>query len=137
MGSGSGKTNTLSNLLSWETNIDKNDLYAKNTDEAKYQWLIEKRENSGLKQFVNSKVFIEYSDDMADIYTTIKEYSPNRKCKIFIVFHDTIADILGNKELNPIVTELFIRGSKLNISLAFITQSYFAVPKTIGLNSAN
>ena len=57
MGSGSGKTNTLSNLLSWETNIDKNDLYAKDTDEAKYQWLIEKRENSGLKQFVNSKVF--------------------------------------------------------------------------------
>ena len=98
-------------------------MYAKDTDEAKYQWLIEKRENSGLKQFVNSKVFIEYSDDMADIYTTIKEYSPNRKCKIFIVFHDTIADILGNKELNPIVTELFIRGSKLNISLAFITQS--------------
>ena len=137
MGSGSGKTNTLSNLLSWETNIDKIDLYAKDTDEAKYQWLIEKRENSGLKQFVNSKVFIEYSDDMADIYTTIKEYSPNRKCKIFIVFHDTIADILGNKELNPIVTELFIRGSKLNISLAFIIQSYFAVPKTIGLNSAN
>ena len=137
MGSGSGKTNTLSNLLSWETNIDKNDLYAKDTDEAKYQWLIEKRENSGLKQFVNSKVFLEYSDDMADIYTTIKEYSPNRKCKIFIVFHDTIADILGNKELNPIVTELFIRGSKLNISLAFIIQSYFAVPKTIGLNSAN
>ena len=112
-------------------------MYAKDTDEAKYQWLIEKRENSGLKQFVNSKVFIEYSDDMADIYTTIKEYSPNRKCNIFIVFHDTIADILGNKELNPIVTELFIRGSKLNISLAFITQSYFAVPKTIGLNSAN
>ena len=137
MGSGSGKTSTLSNLLSWETNIDKNDLYAKDTDEAKYQWLIEKRENSGLKQFVNSKVFIEYSDDMADIYTTIKEYSPNRKCKIFVVFADTIADILGKKELNPIVTELFIRGSKLNISLAFITQSYFAVTKTIGLNSAN
>ena len=137
MGSGSGKTSTLSNLLSWETNIDKNDLYAKDTDEAKYQWLIEKRENSGSKQFVNSKVFIEYSDDMGDIYTTIKEYSPSRKCKILIVFDDTIADILGNKELNPIVTELFIRGSKLNISLAFITQSYFAVPKTIGLNSAN
>ena len=67
---------------------------------------------------------------MDDIYKNIEECNPNKKCKILIVFDDLIADILINKKVNPIVTELFNRGRKLNISLAFITQSYFAVPKT-------
>ena len=66
----------------------------------------------------------------------IKEYNPNKKRKIVIVFDDMIADMLSNKKINPIVTELFIRGRKLNISLVFITQSYFAVPTNISLNSA-
>ena len=66
---------------------------------------------------------------MDDIYKNIEEYNPNKKRKILIAFDDTIADMLSNKKLNPIVTELFIRGRKLNISLVFITQSYFAVPK--------
>ena len=72
---------------------------------------------------------------MDDIYKNIGEFNPNKKRKILIVFDDMIADMLTNKTLNPIVTELFIRGTKLNISLIFITQSHFAVPKNIRLNS--
>ena len=68
--------------------------------------------------FNDSKPFIEYSNDM-DIYKNIEEYNPNKKHKILVVFVDIIADILSNKKLNPIVTKLFIRGRKLNISLAF------------------
>ena len=72
---------------------------------------------------------------MDDIYKNIKEYNPIKKHQILINFDDMIADMLSNKILNPVVTELFIRGTKLNIFLVFITQSYFAVPKNIGLNS--
>ena len=72
---------------------------------------------------------------MDDIYENIEEYNPDNEQKILIVFDDMIADMLSNKKLNPVVTELLIRGRKLNISLAFITQSYFAVPKIIRLNS--
>ena len=72
---------------------------------------------------------------MDDIYKNIKEYNPNEKRKLLIVFDHTIADMLSNKKLNSIVTELFIRGRKLNISLVFINQSYLAVPKNIRLNS--
>ena len=72
---------------------------------------------------------------MDDIYKNIEEYNPNKKQKILIVFDDIIADMLSNKKLNPAVSELFNRGKKLNISLVFITQSYFAVPKNIRLNS--
>ena len=74
---------------------------------------------------------------MVDIYGSIEDYNPNKKRKILIVFDDMIADMLINKKLNPIVTELFIRDRKLNISLVFITQSYFAVPKDIRLNSTH
>ena len=66
---------------------------------------------------------------MNDIYKHIEEYNPNKKQKILIVFRDMIADMLSNKTLNPIITELFIRVRKQNISLVLITQSYFAVPK--------
>ena len=71
---------------------------------------------------------------MNDICKNIEKYNPNKKQKILIVFNDTIANMLSNKRLNPIVTELFIR-RKLNIPLVFITESYFAVPKNISLNS--
>ena len=79
------------------------------------------------------KSFIEYSNDMNDIYENIEEYNRNKKRKIFIVFDDMITNILNIKKRNPIITELFIRGRKLNISLVFITEFYFAVPKTIRL----
>ena len=74
---------------------------------------------------------------MDDIYRNIEEYNINKKRKTLIVFDDVIADMLSNKNLNPIVTELFIRGRKLNISLVLMTQTYFAVPKNIRLNSTN
>ena len=62
------------------------------------------------------------------IHKNIEEHNPNKKQKILIVFDDIIADMLSNKKLNPIITELFIKGKKLNISLVFITQSYFTLP---------
>ena len=72
-----------------------------------------------------------------NILKNIEEYNPNKKHKTLIVFDDMIVDMLSNKKLNPIVTEWFIRGRKLNISLVFITQSHFAVSKTIRLNSTH
>ena len=71
---------------------------------------------------------------MDKIYKNIKEYNTNKKRKILIVFEDLIADMLSNKKLNPVVSESFIRSRKLNISLVFITQFYFYVPKNIRLN---
>ena len=90
--------------------------------------LVNKRESTDIKHFNDSKAFIEYSNDMNDIYNNIEENNPNKKRKILVVVH---------KILNPIVTELFIRGRKLNTSLVFIMQSYFAVPKNIKSNSTN
>ena len=72
---------------------------------------------------------------MDDIYKNIEEYNPNKKRKIFFVFDYMIADVLSNKKRNPIVTELFIRGKNLNLSIIFITQSNFALPRNIRLNS--
>ena len=72
---------------------------------------------------------------MDDIYKNIEEYNPGKKCKTLIVFDDMIAAMVSNKNLNPIVTKLFIRGRKLNISFLFIVQFYFAVPKNDRLNS--
>ena len=74
--------------------------------EAKFQLLIKKRESAGLKYWNDSKGFVEYSDDMDDIYKNIEEYSLNKKRKILIVFDDVIADMLSNKKPNPIVDEL-------------------------------
>ena len=74
---------------------------------------------------------------MDDIYKNIKEYNLNKKQKILIRLNDLIADMLSNKKLNPIVTEIFIRRRKLNMSFVFITQSYFTVPKNIRLNSTH
>ena len=72
---------------------------------------------------------------MHDVYKNINNYNPDKENKILIVFDDMIADMIHNKKLNSIVTELFIRGRKLNISLVFITQSYFKVPKDVRLNT--
>ena len=74
---------------------------------------------------------------MQNVYKNIDEYNPGKKSKILIVFDDMIADMINNKELNSIVTELFIRGRKLNISLVFITQSCFKVPKDARLSSSH
>ena len=96
-----------------------------------------KREEVGLDHFNDPKTFIEDSNDMRDVYKNIEDYNLGKERKILIVFDDVIADIINNKKLNAIVTELFIRGRKLNISIAFITQSYFKVPKDARLNSTH
>ena len=98
---------------------------------------INKREKVGLDHFKDSKSFMEYSNDMQDVYKNIEDYNLGKKHKILIVFDDMIADMINNKKLNPVVTELFIRGRKLNISIVFITQSYFKVPKDVRLNSTH
>ena len=71
---------------------------------------------------------MDYSNDMLNVYKNIEDYNPDKKRKVLIVFDDMSADMINNKKLNPIVTELFIRGRKLNIFTVFITQSYFKVP---------
>ena len=80
---------------------------------------------------------MEYSNDMQDVHKNIEDYNPITKLKILIVFDDMIADMNNNNKLNPIVTELFIRSRKINISIVFITQSYFKVPKNVRLNSTH
>ena len=135
--SGSGKTNALLNLINNQPDIDKIYLYAKDPHEKKYQYLINKREEVGLDHFNDPKTFIEYLNDMRDVYKNIEDYNLGREHKILIVFYDMIADMINNKKLNPIGTEWFIRGRQLNISIAFITQSYFKVPKDVRLNSTH
>ena len=103
----------------------------------KYQYLINKREKVGLNHFNDPKALMEYSNDMQDVYENIEDYNPIKKRKILIDFDDMIADIINNNKLNPIVTELFIRDRKLNISIVFVMQSYFKVPKDVRLNSTH
>ena len=110
-------------------------MHAEDPYEAKYQYLINKRKGVGIDHFNDPKAFIEYSNDMRDVYKNINYYNPNKENKILIAFDDMIADMIRNKKLNSIVTKLFIRGRKLNISLVFITQSYFKVPKDVKLNT--
>ena len=80
---------------------------------------------------------MEYLNDMLDVYKNIEDYNPRKNRKVLIVFDDMIADMVNNKKLNPIITELFIRGRKLNISVVFITQSHFKVPRDVRLNSVH
>ena len=130
-GSGSGKTNALLNLINNQPDIDKIYLYAKDLYEPKYQFLINKRESTGLKYFNDPKAFIEYKNDMQDVYKNINYYKLNKENKILIVFDDMITDMINNEKLNSIVIELFIRGRKINISLVFITQSHFKFQKML------
>ena len=135
--SGSGKTNTLLNLIKEKDChdvIDKIYLYAKDLSEPKYEYLIKKREDAGIKHVNNPNAFIKCSNMMDDVYENINDYNPIRKRKKLIVFDDMIADIMTNKKFQAIIKELFIRCRKLNISLVFITQSYFSVSKDIRLN---
>ena len=122
-GSGSGKTNALLNLINNQPDIHKIYLCAKDPYEVKYQYLINKREKVRLNHFKDPKAFMEYSNDMKDVYKNIENYNPGKKRKILIVFDDMIADMIYNKKLNP-VTELFIRGRKLNISIVFIIRFF-------------
>ena len=99
--------------------------------------MINKRESVSINHFNDPKTFIEYSNNMHDVYKNINEYNPDKENKILIVSDDIIADMIHNEKLNSINSELFIRGRKLNISLVFITQSYFKVPKVVRLNTSH
>ena len=127
-GSGSGKTNTLLNLIKEQDKsdvIDKIYLYARDLNKPKYQFLIE-TQDAGIRDLNDPSTFIEYSNTMDDVYEQKKN-----------VFDDMIADIMTNRRFQVIIKELFIRCRKLNISFVFITQSYFSVPKDVRLNSTH
>ena len=136
-GSRCGKTNALLNLINHDPDIDKINLYAIEPSEPKCQSLIKKQESTCLNYLNESKAFIEYSNAIDDVYKHIEEYNQNKNRKILLVFDDMIADMFCNKKPNTIVTKLSIGGRKLNIYLVFITQSYFAVPKNVRLNSTH
>ena len=136
-GSGSGKINAFFNLINSQPDIDKIYLYAKDPYKAKYQYLINKSERVGLDHCDDSQAFMEYSNGMQDVYKNIEDYNPRKNRKVLLVFDDMIADMINNKKLNPIVTELFITGRKFNISIVFINQSNFKVPKDVRLNSTH
>ena len=127
-GSGSGKTNTLLNLINKQNDIDKIYLYAKDLSEPKYEILIKKRENAGIKCLNDPNAFIECFNTMDDVYKT-NDYNPSRKREILIVFDDMIADIMTNKEFKAIIRELFIRCRKLNISLLLLLNLIFLFQK--------
>ena len=135
--SGSGKTKALLNLINEQDNIDKIYLYAKHLNEPKYEFSIKKREEATTKHLNDPNAFIECSNTMNEFYENIYPYNQSRKGKVLIVFADMIAEIMSNKKLQAILKELFIRCRKLNISLVFITQSYFSVPKNVRLYSTH
>ena len=120
---------TLLNLINEQHDIDKIYLYARDLNEPKYKILIKKREDAGIKHLNDPNAFIECSNTMDDVYENIDDHNPIRKRKVLIVFDEMIADIMSNKKFQAIIKELFIRCRKLNISLVFIMQSYFSVPK--------
>ena len=112
-------------------------MYAKDPYEANYQYLISIREKVGMNHLNDPKAYIKHSNNMHNVYKYIDDYNPDEDNKNLIVFDDMIVDMINNTKLNSIVTELFIRGRKLNISLVFITQSYFKVPKDVRLNTTH
>ena len=91
----------------------------------------------GIKHLSNPNAFIECSNTIDDVYDNTDDCNSNRRRKILIVFDDMIADIMTNRRFQAIIKKLFIRCRKLNISLGFITQSYFSVPKDVRLNSTH
>ena len=116
------------NLINEQNKIDKIYLYARDLSEPKYEYLIKKRKDVGIKHVNNPYAFIECSNTMDDVYENIHHHNPIRKRKKLIVFDDMIADIMTNRRFQAIIKELFIRCRKLNILLVFMTQSYFSVP---------
>ena len=135
--SGSGKTNILLHLINNLHPIDKIYLYAKDIHEPKYEYLINKTEQAGIKNLNDPHAFIEYSDDMNDVLDDINDCNKNIDKKVIIVFDDMIADIEYNKNFKRIIKELFYRAHKINVSIVFITQSYFRALKDARLNSTH
>ena len=117
------------NLIENQPEIDKIYLYTKDPYEAKFKYLIKIGENVGIDHHNDSRAYIEYSNDMHNVYKNINYCNPDKENKILIVFDDMIADMINNKNLNSVLTELVIRERTLKISLVFITQSYFKSSK--------
>ena len=134
--SGSGKSNYLLNSIQKDNNIiDKIYLYAKDLEKPKHQFLIDKKGKAGLKNLKNATVFIEYSNSMNDnIYENIADYNKKRQKKVLTVFDDMISHVMSHKKAPQVLKELFTRCVKLNISLCFLTQSYFSAPEDVRLN---
>ena len=135
-GSGSGKTNTLLSLINEQNDIDKILLYARDLNEPKYQILIKKREDdAGINHVNDPNAFIECSNMMDDVYENIDNYNSSRKRKsrLFWWYDRGYYD----KQKISIRNKRIIRSRKLNVSLVFITQSYFSVPKDVRLNSTH
>ena len=110
--SGSEKTNALLHLIQKLNNSNPTEkiyLYAKDLSEPKYEFLINNRENAGLKNYNDSTAFVEYSNTMDDVFENIDDYNTKRKRRILTVFDDMIADIMNNKRFQSIIKELFIR----------------------------
>ena len=135
--SGSGKTNTLLHLINNLHLIDKIYLYAKDILEKKYEYLIDKREQAGIKNLNDLHAFMEYSHDMNGVLDDINNYNKNRDKKVLIVFDDMSADIEYNKNFERIIKELFYRERKINVSIVFIMQSYFRALKNARLNTTH
>ena len=105
--------------------------------ETKYEYLINKREQAGIKNLNDPHALIEYSDDMNDVLDDINNYNKNRDKKVQIIFDDMIADIEYNKIFKQIIKELFYRARKINVSIVFIIQPYFRASKDARLNSTH
>ena len=93
------------------------------------------RESVEIEHLKSPKAFIDYSQAIDDVYENLEDYSQTQKRGVLnmmiLELDDMVADMESNKKLSPIVTELFLRGRKLNVSLVFLSQSYLEVPKTI------
>ena len=118
-------------VIKEQDDIDKIYLHAKDLRKSNYEFLVKKRKNAGIKHLNDSDTFIECSKTMDDIYENTDDYTRTRKRKKIIVYDDMIADIMTDKKFQAVMKELFIRCKKLNISFAFISQSYFSVPKDV------
>ena len=115
------------------SDIEKNYSFVNDPFELKYHLLINGREKAEIENLKTLIAFIDYSQTTDDVYENLEDYNPTKKTRVLIVFGDMVADMESNKKLSPKFTELFLRGRKLNISLVFISQSYFKVPKSIRL----
>ena len=139
-GSGSRKTNALFNSIKQQDSdnlIDKTDLYAKDLNEPKYQFLIKKRKDVVIKHLNDPKTLIEYSKYRIMFTIIVIVTIRKEKRKILIVFDDIIADIMTNKKFQPRIKEFSITCRKLNIYIVFVTKSYFFVPREVTLNSTH
>ena len=133
--SGSGKTNYLLCSIQKDNNIiDKTYLYAKDLEEPKYKLLINKREQAGINFNNDPTASFKYPNSMDDILSNIEDYNKKRRRKVLAIFDDMISHVLFDKKAQQILKDLSIRCRKLNISICFLTQAYFSVPKYVRLN---